>query len=693
MIVHEDLHSFLTLFSFLINLFRSLWWKDHSVCDNTLKQANVVPFPTLQPGQLFATKFGVVEVVKDDRATPTAVLPPDIKPKLKLYGKNVAKREARIRREVVHAAVETRVRAKLLRRALVHNAEKTGGNVNVMNQQMVVADAYQRSVIPVPTIQRFSAEALRREREGLRDPSAPKDSHPDRIVECVLRPDRRPRYVGGEDKKNDNVLEGGGAADEEQQQQQQSTTMPLVKMFLARRLLTTPYRADGPLYQCPACWKWYSSKPGLSHHMAKETCAKRAEKEAEDKQRLEETIRKRSKQALARIAFQATVMNAAPLAKKKTVKEVSEAGETKTLVLEEAAPAPAAAKKEAPVLPAEPDDFRGPDGKFRGPRIKQHSGDADAEADVQPEKPAAGAAKKTLKKKRPPAKKLPSDVAKDVVHPDDVLAELEQELAQLQGQMLGPMYPGVWNSLGYKKPTVKKKKRKRKKPKGEGARKRQKQANVEEPAGSPPDPLDQTAVLDSSVVSEAAAPVVIDTRVLAAEVDSGRYPSIKRYHGDHDTKCSICKSTSNAAPAEVLGIRDRAVPCNFCPQTVHLSCVSSRFSVKDPEPGDDFMCHRCIGILASRRLRAEKRRLEKLNPGVEDAVALEEARVRDQRGLLHGLVAGREFECVAAQGRQVEDLSELLREAKSRLSLSNEMASMNRWRLNLLEDYAKDVKK
>ena len=104
------------------------------------------------------------------------------------------------------------------------------------------------------------------------------------------------------------------------------------------------------------------------------------------------------------------------------------------------------------------------------------------------------------------------------------------------------------------------------------------------------------------------------------------------------------------------------------------------------------MCHKCMGVILARRVRAEKRRLEKLYPGVDEPLAIEEAKMQDQQELLRGLVPGREFECVAAQGRLVEDLSEMLRDAKARLSMANEMANINRRRYTMMENFAKDVK-
>ena len=59
----------------------SLRATERKVCQQASAMAKQVlpPFYTLNPGDCFVTQFGVVQVVKDDRATPTGSLPKDIK--------------------------------------------------------------------------------------------------------------------------------------------------------------------------------------------------------------------------------------------------------------------------------------------------------------------------------------------------------------------------------------------------------------------------------------------------------------------------------------------------------------------------------------------------------------------------------------------------------------------------------------
>jgi len=103
-------------------------------------------------------------------------------------------------------------------------------------------------------------------------------------------------------------------------------------------------------------------------------------------------------------------------------------------------------------------------------------------------------------------------------------------------------------------------------------------------------------------VAKPAAPIIVDIRPLVEEVRAGRYPSMKVYNGEHLDICVFCKTKGG-----------HVFNCEFCSNSEHLGCVKSKVTIRDPELDDEFMCHRCIQTVLSRRARAEKRRLEKLN--------------------------------------------------------------------------------
>ena len=99
--------------------------------------------------------------------------------------------------------------------------------------------------------------------------------------------------------------------------------------------------------------------------------------------------------------------------------------------------------------------------------------------------------------------------------------------------------------------------------------------------------------------------VVIDTQVLAAECESGRYPTINRFSGDHDLHCTLCKKPGDAT----------LLNCDFCKNSFHQICLDKSMLQKDPqvilrenEPDDTPMCNKCISTCLFRRWRAENRR-------------------------------------------------------------------------------------
>jgi hypothetical protein len=95
--------------------------------------------------------------------------------------------------------------------------------------------------------------------------------------------------------------------------------------------------------------------------------------------------------------------------------------------------------------------------------------------------------------------------------------------------------------------------------------------------------------------------IIIDTSALVEEIYAGRYPSIKVFHGEHMKLCLICKEAG-----ELLA-------CHFCPNVEHLECLKTKVNVRNPGPDEEFMCHKCIQTSLSRRSRAERRRLQKLD--------------------------------------------------------------------------------
>ncbi len=217
---------------------------------------------------------------------------------------------------------------------------------------------------------------------------------------------------------------------------------------------------------------------------------------------------------------------------------------------------------------------------------------------------------------------------------------------------------------------------------------------------------------------------VIDTQVLAVECDSGRYPSINRYHGDHDVTCTIC-NLSDDVPL---------INCDYCKNSVHQLCLDKRMLGKDPqviirenEPDDTPMCHVCISTCLFRRWRAENRRSMKWQHelakaglgGIPEAANLtEEINLKDDTlrdadidkpsyepcpdggpgGLiccsyctaaysrfLSNTAKEMEAQSVSRVGQEVSEVLELLEDAKQRLQRASSVLHSNEVRRGLLE--------
>ena len=221
-------------------------------------------------------------------------------------------------------------------------------------------------------------------------------------------------------------------------------------------------------------------------------------------------------------------------------------------------------------------------------------------------------------------------------------------------------------------------------------------------------------------------PVIIDIRPLVEEIRAGRYPSMKEYTGDHPDICFVCKNKGNDLYF-----------CEFCQNAEHLTCVQTRVTIRDPEPDDEFMCHRCICTVMARRARAEKRRLQKLEearnktPGADGstemgtgvisiheakaAAALKREIVWNQADfdahvvsykkcpsggpggliccatctanysrLLSETSKEMDAQTVSSIGREVSEMIQLLHDAKERLQQSVDVSNANSTRMSLL---------
>lgn len=235
---------------------------------------------------------------------------------------------------------------------------------------------------------------------------------------------------------------------------------------------------------------------------------------------------------------------------------------------------------------------------------------------------------------------------------DDVLRRLKNELRREHDRSLGPLYPGVFDSLGFRRPPPEWKIAQQ-----EAKARKRKQAALER----------KRRELSQLASSQKPPPPIVDIQVLADEADSGRYPSIKRFDGEsHNEACEICKSQDGTL-----------FLCDFCPKVVHLECIRQKHTIKDPEPQDDFMCHLCIQYIQARRNRAEKRRIQKQKTALKRSG-------QNAADIAIGSGGESDYHDVAALGHELSDLTELIQDAKGRLRQAIGVSKLNETRRSML---------
>lgn len=619
-----------------------------------------------------------------------------MKQRLKVYYSSCSKREIQKRKQWQNAAVASRARRVLLG-CVYQSITCPGGTPDTIMEedpaclrainetlatmrhhhpaQAVVDLAYRFDIARGPTLgsERSRAPPL------MADPSAPASCYPDRIVECIWIADQRPRLVilnfGGSDEAG--IVMDGLAS---------SNSNKNTRLFLQRRLLTQPYNQDSTRLYCPTCWQCFLSRPGLKYHTESSACIKRASKQSTAIREELELVDQRARKLVAALqpleaqqrqqhkydADRRRRVNQMPLSRRRTaplVMWVDKEGDMDSMG--------AASNVRATVVPIRSTDtiFINQEG---GSSIR-HTVDTIISMCNERDETVDGIGAEA------------ENSHSGILSPDDMIAQLQGELHYAQGQILGPMYPQVWKALGYVVP------RKKVPP-----RKKRKRSLGGDDAAT----MKHSAETDSAIKAEASIAdvdrpgalkdaLIVDTRTLVAEVNAGRYPSFRRFFGEHLHHCAICSyktSPPNITPnTQATLTSNHLFPCVFCQRAIHLSCAQTKYIIKEPEPEEDFMCHHCIGIIVSRRSRAEQRRQDRKQPPVScttsgiDIVsgssrAPSQRRTLDhhlQRHLMIGVVTGRELECVAMQSQRVGELAELLRDAQSRLSMTMTVVNMN----------------
>jgi len=563
------------------------------------KDGKVKPFPTLEAGQQFVTQFGVVEVVKDDRAIPTAILPKDVQIQYVKYKKLKASDEIRETNRYIREAGKLQVRRKAINllyekgkanrrsifdayfgsdpehiRCVIEANKALSGSKNVSHGMESSAKLSSET-----SNSGTKSASLYRTR---RNPKIPEDSFPDRIVECILIPDQRSHFVGP-NKEFDT-----------RESEQRPT-----KLYLQRKLLTEPYDKVDRVYYCSDCGQQFTNLQTRKAHCGLHKCLQEARSKKEKREGIERRI---NKEVEDKIQFPE---------RRKFVKNNEKNSAT------------AKDRKR----------------KWKPKKKKQSS--------IYPEVTLAMGFKLVQKEKSVSIDIPPETPSTELVcELDNILDNLKGTFKihqrKLGDQRHGSIYSDVYTALGFKHP-----RRRKSTTVGNdvGPRKRRRRAALQKPP-PPPKPL----------------PPAIDVRALVDEIKSGRYPSFRIFEGEHDDYCVLCKKGGNM------------YCCEFCKSVEHFECVLKKFTIKEPEPDEDFMCHKCIGIILSRRARAEKRRLRK--QANNEMLKKKEAETDPSNG--------NEYPYMAAQAREVNELVELLKDSQIRLRRSIEATKVNNIRRKVI---------
>eukprot|EP00934_Nitzschia_sp_Nitz4_P004104 Nitzschia sp. Nitz4//scaffold390_size11914//842//8150//NITZ4_009014-RA/size11914-snap-gene-0.14-mRNA-1//-1//CDS//3329550186//4094//frame0 len=461
-----------------------------------------------------------------------------------------------------------------------------------------------------PCVYEFAENRHERYRAYPEDPSAEQKQWEERIVECVSVPDERPHQTLTVDGTtvSDLVL---------------ATPNKPMKLFLQRCQLTQKYNPDQPDYICSDCGRHFQSSARLNHHQrtyCQDFIAGDAEKRRQKFQMLEE-------HALHILTNPNDLLYAD--ARPRTWHMTPGQAVTK--------------------IPA-----------WRTPRRIKDKSETALYPEVLLSLGFKVVAKDTSFLEKIVAVKEEEEMAEDVLL-EKLKAELqvhtkEYEMAAAD-QKFGAMYNEVFQTLGFRHP---RRKRKRKSTQGVVATAgtaEDEDMGIDDEVDDEDDksPKRKRRVSTKKSPPPKKLPPIIDTIALVDEVKSGRYRSIVQYTGDDhgDTCISCCDG------GELLC-------CDYCPAAEHLACLRTRFTVKDPEPDDDFMCHKCISKVLLRRARAQKRQEERQE---RDEQRRKQQAVEDSRKN-PGIKEGMEYPYMALKGQNVSELIELLKDAQTRLKQS-----------------------
>eukprot|EP00979_Chaetoceros_neogracilis_P014737 scaffold4843_cov266-Chaetoceros_neogracile.AAC.19 len=782
--------------------------EQHKVCQNpnrrrlSVSPVGTIPLDILSIGQTFITKFGVVRVVKDDRAGKDFGKTKITKKYSHLNKSFKRKCETNKNREgKVYLFVAKRGRQKrniLLQHYLNHKEQNCSevGTSGTPSQEY--ADGIWNTYYPLATPPEIFSGTFKKSLalpyitvgypdDVGKNPAAPADSYPERIVECVLIEDERKRVHSdakdgggklslvavGKDLvgKTQHKLKTGGERDQTNKNDDNASE-PLhesgMRLFIKRNELMELYTKKVPIYSCATCGKNFAWRNGLKAHIGNKICINETAVHIKSRMVRLQAVEDSINDVLKAPCWILPPLKAPPGGIKRKRCRVLPGWLVfhheksslypqvfKQLKLKRGSNNSKFVQKTWDVI--------GPGRKkSRKSRARRHSvmsvvhqvSDWMDLSDHAVYPGVMAVLFPTTDKRQPPRRAagrrannkvsqyLGSDEEDNVnVKEEEYNPEEESDLQvgddffpSEDYDAYAPMPPlPSPTEFGMKEtmppPTAQPFPVDRSQASASSfntnrAPKRDKLANVKEgkkATEEPPKKKRRRKKTDTAITTKPLAPIIVDIRPLVEEVRAGRYPSMQVYNGEHLNICMLCKTQD-----------DKVLNCEFCTNSEHLGCLKSKVTIRDPEPDDEFMCHRCVQTVLARRSRAEKRRLDKLNsaikgngstsPGVsleqaKDAAMLKREVIWSQAEfgdhvasyskcptggpggliccgpctasysrLLSETAKEMEVQTLSGVGREVSELLELLHDAQVRLQQAVDISNSNGIRRDMLRD-------
>jgi uncharacterized protein YifE (UPF0438 family) len=267
----------------------------YSVCDLGVR------FGVLEKGARFITKFGVVEVIADDRApedisNTTCAATPHI---VRAFMNRRARFRERYGRVINDIAAGTRYRREELTKLYIASKHTTSstGTIPILPQEKVW-NLYCKSLsLKQILLDGFSSTVEKRRKVEAftdEDPRFPVHLYPDRIVECKLVEDERECIIvkaagsflsTADEEIGANVLEYNV-----RERPSASIQIAPMRLYIARNELVQEYDTSTPYFVCKVCGKTSRHREGMKYHFSNNLCWADTNEEKEERTKRIETI-------------------------------------------------------------------------------------------------------------------------------------------------------------------------------------------------------------------------------------------------------------------------------------------------------------------------------------------------------------------------------------------------------------------